>query len=65
MPEYTVVVQEVHIQRVKITADSPDDARMKVQKGEGEEQGESEYSYTIDSDDWAVRLDETAGEGEI
>ncbi len=53
MNEYNVLVREVHICHVAISASSESEAIRKVLEGEGES-GYLEYSHTLDSENWTV-----------
>jgi hypothetical protein len=56
MPKYIVTVKEVWNQDVIIEALDADDARERVEAGEGEQIPESnEYDYTLESDCWPIR----------
>ena len=56
MKEYMVNVREVHVQQVKIRADSPEQAIQKVQQGEGQWLNDGlEYSHTLDPENWTAR----------
>lgn len=52
---YQVWVKEVHILYVEIEADSTDKAIEAVADGEGEDYGDSEYIYTLDSGEWEIK----------
>ena len=54
MNAYIVIMEEVYKQHVKIYADSEEEAIARVSEFEGEEDGASEYSYTLDKDTWEV-----------
>jgi hypothetical protein len=55
MPEYRVRVREVHIQDVKIEADSPEEAKAKVCNADGDYQNESLiYHDTLPPETWEV-----------
>lgn len=53
MPIYNVLVREVHISHMKVTADDEKQAVEKVKKGAGEE-CTLEYSHTLDPEYWSV-----------
>lgn len=53
MPDYIVKVHEVHIEEVRITANSMEEAKVKVNEDEGEGIV-CNYSYTLDPDVWEV-----------
>lgn len=50
---YTVLVREVHVAHVTVTATSPQEAAEKVIDGEGDYVS-LEYSHTLDPDTWSV-----------
>jgi len=53
--QFLVAVREVHVQQVRVKAESPEDAKERVVKGEGDQVDDSlEYSHTLDSDLWTV-----------
>lgn len=55
MSLYRVAVREVHVQQVKVEAESSQEAIRKVTSGEGEWlDGECEYSHTLPMDLWTV-----------
>lgn len=49
MKTYTVTVKQVHDSYVEVEANSPEEAIIKVEQGEGEEV-EFSYAFTLDSD---------------
>ena len=50
-----VSVREVHIQKVRIEADTDEEAIAKVKDGEGEfDDNDLSYSHCLDSDTWTV-----------
>ncbi len=55
MPRFIVQTKEVHTQEMAIEADDADDAKRKVDDGEGKEMGSSDYSYVLDTEYWDVR----------
>jgi hypothetical protein len=55
MKKFRVLVREVHVQWVEIESTSEEEAKDRVQQGEGEiVEGSLEYSHTLDSDTWTV-----------
>lgn len=58
MKKFIVLVREVHVARVHVEADSPEDAIMAVREGDGDYGDETEYSHTLDPEAWTV--EETA-----
>lgn len=56
MKTYIVEVPEVHYQKVRVNADSPEQARQKVSDGEGDYLNNAlEYSHTLDNlETWNV-----------
>jgi len=58
--EWIVGVREVHVQPVRVTAKTAQEAVRKVAEGEGTKIEEGfEYSHTLDPEEWTV---EPAGE---
>lgn len=53
MNKYIVSVKEVWVSDVIIEAESEKDAISKIEGGEGDTL-DSQYSYTLDSDEWTV-----------
>jgi len=55
MPEYIVAMREVHIQPVRVTAESPEEAIAITADGGGDFiEGGFEFSHTLDRDLWTV-----------
>jgi len=52
---FFVEVKEVHNRVVKIMAEDAKVATELVADGQGEQIGEAEYGYTLDSDVWTIR----------
>jgi hypothetical protein len=53
---FIVSVREVHVQDVKVSADSEDDAKDKVEEGEGEYLDNTlTYSHSLEPETWGVR----------
>lgn len=54
MSEIIVEVREIHIQKVKVEANTNEEAIRKAANGEGEEIGDSEYYRTLDPCTWTI-----------
>ena len=55
MKKFHVGVREVHVQTVEVEAENAEEAREKVQEGEGDYLDNMlEYSHCLDSDLWTV-----------
>lgn len=56
MTKFIVEVREVHVQSMRVEAESAEEAIKKVVNGEGEiVENCMEYSHTLDSENWTVR----------
>lgn len=57
MPKFIVKVREVWVQDVEIEADSEEEAKDKVESGEGEPvlgHNHFEFSHSLETDHWSV-----------
>ena len=56
MKKYTVLVREVWVQPVEVTAASKEEAMRNIEDGGGTPlSNELEYSHTMDSDIWSIK----------
>ena len=67
LKKYTVYVPEIHIQKVEIRANNPEEAALKVMNGEGEYLEEAESNRDVelantDYNTWETHENETNGE---
>ena len=55
MKNWSVIVQEIHLQEVEVEADTAEEAIYAVSDGEGDYSALPHFLETLDTDTWSVK----------